>query len=476
MRSAPLIYEINTWPWLNGLSRKHGRPIHLGNVPAEEWDDAASWGFDAVWLMGVWERSAAGREIAREHPDLQAEYRKALPDFKPDDIVGSPYSIHRYQADPHLGGPEGLRSARAELTRRNLALLLDFVPNHLAVDHPWTSEHPEYFIREDSGRIANGRDPYFPPWTDTAQINAYHSGARAALTDTLQEIARECDGVRCDMAMLLLNEIFKKTWGERAGPPPRDEFWPQAIAAVKAEFAGFTFVAEAYWDLEARMLQLGFDYCYDKRLYDSLVHKNALAVRQHLAGDTVRQEKLVRMIENHDEQRAAAVFPPARERAAAVVAATLPGAKLFYQGELEGRKIRMPVQLARWPEEQIDQDLRNFWWTLLQACGEPVIRDGEWQLLSVTGWPDNTSCVNLLAWGWRDGDERALVAVNYSDSSSQGRIHLPWDDLSGKAWPLRDVLTSEVYVRSGDEMASTGLYVDLGPWRSHFLMFEVGSH
>ena len=214
MRSAPFIYEINTWPWLNGLSRTYGRPIQLANVPAEEWDEVASWGFDAIWLMGVWERSPAGRRIAREHPDLQAEYRKALPDLKPDDIVGSPYSIHRYKADPHLGGPEGLRSARAELARRNLALLLDFVPNHVAIDHPWTSEHPEYFVRDDNGDIANGRDPYFPPWTDTAQINAYYPGARAALTDTLKEIASECDGVRCDMSMLLLTR-FSKDLGER---------------------------------------------------------------------------------------------------------------------------------------------------------------------------------------------------------------------------------------------------------------------
>src|ERR1039457_7976 len=223
MRTAPVIYEINTWVWLNDLTRTYGHTIQLANVPDREWDGLASWGFDAVWLMGVWERSPAGVRIAQENPDLLAEYRRALPDFTPDDVAGSPYCVHRYVVDAHLGGPDGLKRARAELARRNMALLLDFVPNHLALDHPWTSQHPEYFIHEENGEIANGRDPYFPPWTDVAQIDAFDAGARDAAIETLRSIASQCDGVRCDMAMLLLNDVFAKTWGDRAGPPPRDE-------------------------------------------------------------------------------------------------------------------------------------------------------------------------------------------------------------------------------------------------------------
>jgi hypothetical protein len=453
--------------WLNDLTRRHGHTIQLGNVPAEEWDGLASWGLDVVWLMGVWERSPAAVQIAKEHPELLAEYRSALPDFTPDDVVGSPYAVHRYVVDEHLGGPDGLARARKELAQRNIALFLDFVPNHLALDHPWTSEHPEYFIHEDDGVIAHGRDPYFPPWTDTAQINAFDAGARAAAIATLRSIAAKCDGVRCDMAMLLLNDVFQKTWGGRAGPVPRDEYWSQAIPAVKSEFPDFTFMAEVYWDLEARMQELGFDYCYDKRLYDRLVHDDAGSVRRHLTADLNYQRKLVRLIENHDEPRAAAVFDQEKERAAAVVMSTLPGASLFHDGQFEGRRIKLSVQLGRRTEEPADAGLQDSYRRLLRARHE-----GKWQLLNATGWPDNSCCENLLAWTWSGGEDRAVIVVNYSSASAQGRLRLPWADLGGKMWQLTDVLTSEVFVRDGDEMLGAGLFVDLGAWRTHFLMFR----
>ncbi|MGA2595597.1 MAG: alpha-amylase family glycosyl hydrolase [Bryobacteraceae bacterium] len=406
----PFLYEINTWAWLNGLSRKYARAIQLGSVPAEEWNEIASWGFDAVWLMGVWERSPAAAAIAREHPDLQASYRSALPDFTPADVVGSPYAVHRYVVDAHLGGPDGLKQARVELARRNLSLILDFVPNHVAVDHPWTVEHPEYFVHEADGSIAHGRDPYFPPWTDTAQINAYHPALRSAYIATLQDIALQCDGVRCDMAMLLLNDIFRETWGDKAGATPGEEFWKEAIPAVP----GLTWIAEVYWDLEWTMQQLGFNYCYDKRLYDRLAYENAGGIRQHLAADIGHQGKLVRMIENHDEPRAAAIFPYAKEAAAATMIATLPGAKLFHQGQFEGRKIKMPVQLGRWPDEPVDSGLLEFYRALLQECRDPEIRHGEWR-------PLETGNENLLSWtrGIR------TIAINYSDAPAGG--FAPWE-------------------------------------------------
>lgn len=406
----PFIYEVDTWPWLDALSRKHGRSITLDSVPEEEWNEIASWGFDAVWLMGVWERSRLGAAIAREHPDLQASYRSALPDFTPADVVGSPYAVHRYVADAHLGGPAGLKQARQELARRNMALLLDFVPNHVVLDHPWTVEHPEYFVHEADGSIAHGRDPYFPPWTDTAQVNAFSPALRAAYIATLQDISLQCDGVRCDMAMLFLNAIFRKTWGDRAGAAPAEEFWKVAIAAVP----GFTWIAEVYWDLEWNMQQLGFNYCYDKRLYDRMAHENAVTIRQHLTADIGYQRKLVRMIENHDEPRAAAVFPYAKELAAATIVATLPGAKLFHQGQFEGRRTKMPVQLGRWPDEPPDTRLREFYQALMQQCRDPEIRHGEWRLLET----DNE---NLLSWT----RGKQVISINYSDTPAGG--FAPWE-------------------------------------------------
>jgi hypothetical protein len=269
------------------------------------------------------------------------------------------------------------------------------------------------------------------------------------------------------MAMLLLNDVFRKTWGERAGPVPRDEYWSQAIPAVKSEHPDFTFMAEVYWDLEARMQELGFDYCYDKRLYDRLVHEGADSIRRHLTADVDYQRRLVRLIENHDEPRAAAVFGLEKERAAAVAMSTLPGAALFHDGQFEGRRIKLPVQLGRRLEEPADAGLQDFYRRLLRARHE-----GEWQLLNAAGWPDNSCCENLLAWTWSGGEDRAVIVVNYSSASAQGRLRLPWADLGGKMWQLTDVLTSEVFVRDGDEMLGAGLFVDLGAWRTHFLMFR----
>jgi hypothetical protein len=482
----PAIYEISTWPWLAELGQRYGRPVALGDVPAAEWDAVAELGFDAVWLMGVWERSPAGIRIAREHPALQEGYRQALPDHTAEDIVGSPYCIRRYVVDAQLGGPDGLAAARSAIAARGMRLMLDFVPNHVARDHPWVAEHPEYFVPGDAADlaaspdgfftageriIACGRDPYFPAWTDVAQLNAFDPDLRRAVVATLDDIAAQCDGVRCDMAMLLISRVFAQTWGARPGPPPAAEYWQAVIGDVRARHPHFLFAAEAYWDLEWELQQLGFDYCYDKRLYDRLVHEDAAAVRGHLTADMGYQAKLLRFIENHDEPRAAGTFPPDKLRAAAVAIATLPGARLLFEGQLEGRKVRLPVQLGRFPEEEPDRELRVFYETLLRAARGIGMHAAEWRLCETSGWPDNQRHRNLVAWCWR-GERRTLVVANLSGEESQGRVHLPWDDLAGRTWTLTDALSGQVFERRGDELASSGLYTGLSPWGCHLLTLD----
>ncbi len=197
--------------------------------------------------------------------------------------------------------------------------------------------------------FACGRDPFFPAWPDVLQLNAFQPGLRQAVVDTISSIAGQCDGIRCDMAMLLLNSVFERTWGQRAGQQPATEYWADVIPTIKKVHPDFLFIAEAYWDLEYTLQQQGFNFCYDKRLYDRLEHESAESVRLHLCADPEYQEKLLRFIENHDEPRAAATFLPAKERAAAVTTSTLPGARLFHEGQFEGRKIRVPVFLGRRP-------------------------------------------------------------------------------------------------------------------------------
>jgi glycosidase len=398
----PSIYEINTIVWLGELSRKHGTAITLANVPGAEWDGIAEWGLDAVWLMGVWERSPLGVQIAREHPGLQGEYRRALPDYTDDDVAGSPYCIHRYEADARVGGREGLAAARRALADRGLRLVLDFVPNHTARDHPWVDAHPEYYVQdamsesfEQNGRrIALGRDPYFPAWTDVAQLNTFDPGLRQAVLGTLLEIASQCDGVCCDMAMLVTNEVFARTWNRT---PPESDYWPGVISSVRELKPSFLFIAEAYWDMEWNLQQQGFDFCYDKRLYDRLKNGDAASIRAHLGADLSYQSRLIRFLENHDEQRAAAAMSEDRQRAAALAVATLPGAKLWHEGQFEGRRIKLPVQLARRPEEPVNQSLREFYRELLKIGR----RSGEWTLAS-------EGDDRLLAWTW-DGAERTVI-------------------------------------------------------------------
>ncbi len=136
----------------------------------------------------------------------------------------------------------------------------------------------------------------------------------------------------------------------------------------------FLFVAEAYWDLEWALQQQGFDHCYDKRLYDRLLHEGAESVRGHLQADVGYQRGLVRFLENHDEPRAAATLSPERERAAAVTIATLPGATLWHEGQFEGRRVRPPVFLARRPEEPVDKELQSFQHQLLAAVASSGMR------------------------------------------------------------------------------------------------------
>jgi glycosidase len=350
------------------------------------------------------------------------------------------------------------------------------------------AEHPEYLVQGNAseaqsdpasfvavgGKVfACGRDPFFPAWPDVLQLNAFQPGLRQATIETIASIATQCDGIRCDMAMLVLNNIFERTWGARPGARPADDYWRTIIQAIKEKSPEFKFIAEAYWDLEWELQQHGFDHCYDKKLYDRMEHHDAESVRHHLFADRSYQEKMVRFIENHDEPRAAAAFPGEKSRAAAVAILTLPGARLLYEGQFEGRKVRLPVFLARRPNEAIDQDLADFYGRLLRATKGNAFRNGEWRLCERSGWSDNQSCMNVLAWCWASEKERYFVVINFSPQTVQAKVQVPWDDLRGREWRLTDTLANETFDRDGGEMRDAGLYVELGPWKFH--LFQVNA-
>ena len=298
----PFIYEINTWAWLESISADEGRPVDLGSVPDRALGRDCRSGFRRGLADGG--LATQPRRNQRSHWQIRpcaSDFQAALPDWRAEDVVGSPYCVRDYVVDDHLGGPAGLAAAREALAARGVRLILDFVPNHVAPDHPWTTGRPELFVPgtaadldmdpasfvEVGGRVlANGRDPYFPAWPDVVQLNAFDPALRSAAVETVRSIADQCDGVRCDMAMLVMNDVFARTWGARVGPAPSTEYWPTVITAVRETHPGFVFLAEAYWDLEWSLMQQGFDYCYDKRLYDRLLGGSAEEVRLHLLGRT----------------------------------------------------------------------------------------------------------------------------------------------------------------------------------------------
>ncbi len=471
IRRHPLIYEINTWVWLTALSRRYHRPITLESVPTEVYDALAAWGFDAIWLMGVWERSQAARDLARRPPTLD-EYRRALPDLKPEEVAGSPYAVHRYEVDDYLGGPDGLARCREELARRGLGLFLDYVPNHVALDHPWLTTHPDALLHGDAKAlaadpvtffqgprgdvVAHGRDPYFPAWSDTAQINAFAAAARDLARSTLEELASQCDGVRCDMAMLLLNRVFATTWGAFAGRAPETEFWAEVIPAIKATHPDFLFLAEVYWDTEPELQALGFDYTYDKRLYDWLLANDLAAVRQALQRPPMLQERMAHFVENHDEARAVVAFGPQRSLAAAAASLLIPGARLLHEGQLGGWRVKTPVQLGRRLEEATDLLVEPFYRALLGEACQAVYHDGLFTPINAGD--------DALVFCWTLEDDWRLVVVNYTNRPAHLSISLPDGLFPTRLLPAREVLSNASAVLDGEHLADAPFHLDMPPY------------
>jgi hypothetical protein len=487
----PALFQVNTRVRLSELAVSLGRSATLDDVSDAELDQLARDGFDLVWLLGVWQTGEAARRVSATNPEWLAEYRRVLPDFRESDVCGSCFAVRDYHVHADFGGDAALARLRKRMRRRCLRLVLDFVPNHVAPDHRWVEEQPSFFIEgteeqlaaqpqnyrriETAGGVrilAYGRDPYFAGWPDTLQLNHGNPAMQEALLGELNRIAHQCDGVRCDMAMLLLPDIFERTWGIRAQP-----FWPRVTAAVHAQVPGFLFLAEVYWDLEWALQQQGFDYTYDKRLYDRLVHGPARPVKEHFLAGLDFQDRLARFLENHDEPRAAATFAPDVHRAAAVITFFSPGLRFFHQGQREGKRVRIPTHLRRGPTEERDGSIFTFYAGLLDCLKDPAFREGQWQLLDVRpAWPGNDTSEAFIAFSWTGpAGLRRLIAVNYAGHPSQCFLRLPWGDLTGRTWRLRDRLGIAVYDRDGVDLSERGLYLDMPCWGYHAFEVQPGA-
>jgi Alpha amylase, catalytic domain len=479
----PALYQINTRVWLTELSRALGKRATLDDIPDAELDRLTERGFDWIWFLSVWQTGPAAQAISRANPGWRREFEETLPDLKDQDIAGSGFAIRSYTVHRDLGGAAALARLRRRLQERGLKLMLDFVPNHMAPDHPWVNEHPDYFVHGSESDLARapqnycrvqtkngplvlayGRDPYFDGWPDTLQLNYGNPNLQQAMIGELERIAGQCDGVRCDMAMLLLPDVFESTWGIRA-----DLFLPKATESARRKNQDFRFMAEVYWDMEWTMQQQGFDYAYDKRLYDRLREGHARPVREHFHAGLDYQNKLARFLENHDEPRATASFSPEIHEAAAVITFLSPGLRFFHQGQFEGRRKRISPHLVRAPDEPVDQKLKQFYDRLLAVMRNPAVRNGDWKLLEcVSAWAGNWTSDCFVAYFWQGADdEKLLVVVNYAPNQSQCYIRIPSTNLRDRQWRLQDLLSDARYDRDGNELESRGAYVDVAPWRYH---------
>lgn len=479
----PSLYQINTRAWIHDLSQNLGRSATLDDIPDRELDGLARRGFDWIWFLGMWQTGLAGQRASREHLEWQTEFRQVLRDFQEEDVCGSCFAITRYTAHSDFGGNPALERLRRRLHKRGMRLLLDFVPNHTALDHPWVHSRPEFYVRgteeqlhvephnyvrvetsRGSTVLAYGRDPDFAGWPDTLQLNYAEPSLQEAMRLELLNVAGLCDGVRCDMAMLILPEVFERTWGLRAQP-----FWPSAIQSVRSYKSDFLFMAEVYWDLEWALQQQGFDYTYDKRLYDRLRDGQARPVRDHFRADILFQRKSARFLENHDEPRAASTFAPDIHRAAAVLTYLSPGLRFFHDGQFDGRTKKLSVHLGRRPYEAVELSVRDFYEHLLDCVHQPAIRDGQWQLLECKlAWDGNWTSDCFICFGWYAPGQVPLIAVvNYSGNQSQCYVPIPFEEIRGHTVHMQDLLNRIVYDRDGDELFSRGIYLDMPAWGYH---------
>ncbi len=484
----PTLYQLNPRTY---LSAAEGRNVTLDDIPDSLLEHLSTLGFDWLWLLGVWTVGPSSREISRSHNHLRNEFLHVLPDLTNGDICGSPFAPISYSVDPALGGDAALARFRRRLGAFGMRLMVDFIPNHVGFDHPWVKHHPDYFFhgteaditaepdswgRLKSGEIlAYGRDPNFSGWSDTLQLNYFNPNLHHAMLAELHSIADRADGVRCDMAMLLEPEVFARTWASRNTEHCATalHFWPTAISSVKGKHRDFLFLAEVYWNYEHTLQQHGFDYTYDKTLYDRVIARRGPEVKEHLIAPLAFQNRLARFLENHDEERIASKLSVAEHRAAAALTFLCPGMRFFHDGQLVGKKLRVPVHLARSPRERVDHGIEELYKVLLPIINSPTSKLGTWNLLHLReAWPYNPTYENFIAYLIEHPLRTLLVTVNFASYRSQCFVRIPDRVWLEGTFEFRDILSHERLVRSAYDLRDRGLFLDSAEWQTHIFSIE----
>ncbi|MGO9093114.1 MAG: alpha-amylase family glycosyl hydrolase [bacterium] len=474
----------NVYVWLHQLSRKYRRSIYrLDQIPDEELNLLARWGFTGLWLIGVWERSLASKRIKERMGD--------------PDAVASAYSLFDYEIAGDLGGEEAFQNLKDRAWSRGIRMASDMVPNHVGIDSRWTIEHPEWFIsldyspfpayrfsgpdlswhgevgiyledhyfdRSDAAVVFkrverrngsekflyHGNDGTRMPWNDTAQLNYLNPDVREAVIQTILSVARKFPIIRFDAAMTLTKRHYQRLWFPEPGTggaiPSRaehgmpkeqfnrfmpEEFWRQVVDRVAREAPDTLLLAEAFWLLEGYFVRtLGMHRVYNSAFMNMLkdeenakyrsVMKNTLEFNPEVL------KRFVNFMSNPDEETAVTQFGKGDKYfGVCTMMVTLPGLPMFAHGQIEGfnEKYGMEYRYAKW-DEQPDQELtrRHEREIFPLMKRRHHFSDVQHFLLYDFFAPEGYVNENVFAYSNRSGDERSLIIYHNKYESARGWV------------------------------------------------------
>ena len=475
----------STYVWLDQLSKRYKRHIHrLDHIPDEELSTLASRGFNALWLIGVWERSRASQTIKRLCGNA--------------DAVASAYSLYDYTIAADLGGEEAYRNLRDRASAKGIRLASDMVPNHMGIDSSWVVNHPEWFLSRhdspypsyrfegpdlsnddrveikiedhyyeqsdaavvfrrrdkwtgDTQYVYHGNDGTSFPWNDTAQLNYLSAQVREQVIQTILQVARSFPIIRFDAAMTLAKRHIQRLWfptpGSGGAIPSRaecsmttaqfdaaipHEFWREVVDRVAVEVPGTLLLAEAFWLMEGYFVRtLGMHRVYNSAFMVMLRDEDNANYRSVLKNtmefDPGIMKRYVNFMSNPDERTAIDQFGNGDKFfGVASMMATLPGLPMFGHGQVEGftEKYGMEYYRPKYDETPTDWLVERHQREIAPLLHRRRIFAESDNFLLYDFWrPDGTVDENVFAYSNRSGDQRALILFNNSYSSTSGTIH-----------------------------------------------------
>jgi len=530
-----ILIAKSTYVWLEQLSRQYGRAIrHLDDIPDEELDRLRNWGFTGLWLIGVWERSAASRRLKRM--------------LGRDDAIASAYSLRDYVIAADLGGQAALEQLKERAWQRGIRLASDMVPNHTGIDSDWVMQHPEWFVQSEQPPfpaytfggpdlgdtpgvglrvedhyydrtdaavvfqrsdengvryIYHGNDGTNMPWNDTAQLNYLLPQVREAVLDKIVSIARQFPIIRFDAAMTLARRHFQRLWFPEPGSggdiPSRaehgltreqfeaampEEFWRQVVDRIAAQAPDTLLLAEAFWLMEGYFVRtLGMHRVYNSAFMNMLKNeeneKYRQTIRNVLEYNPEILKRLVNFMNNPDEETAIAQFgSDDKYFGVCAMMVTMPGLPMFGHGQVEGYTERYGMEYSKpmWDERPNEWLVRRHEREIFPLMKRRHLF-ADVRHFILYDFTDAHGHVNhnVFAYSNRHGNERALVLYNNRYDAASGWVRGLGEGLGlqrgeGRFTLFRDHIAGLQYIRRADDLFSGGLFAELGAFKYHVFL------